>query len=265
MEKQVTRAASVQYWNGNAKWYALWAEHNRYHDATIEVLTSLVRPGWRVLDIGAACGILSLHCAEMGCQVTALEPSPVMRRLLERRMVTQGIDSIVICPSRWEDLSLREAYDHDLIMASNSLHLTGAGFPSALKKVFLAKPRHVFIISEKQFLRVSPHRIRTGYALFFELRHTVESSYVYHCLDDVFEHWAFQQGRQPNDAERIAILSSLSYDGRHLRWKGSADVCLYWWMRKNAVQDSNIISKEVRHVYQNSALPAACHDFSSIC
>lgn len=263
--KPIARAASVQYWNGNAKWYALWAEHNRYHDATIEVLTSLVRPGWKVLDIGAGCGILSLHCAAMGCHVTALEPSPGMRQLLEHRMVARGIDTVVICPSRWEDLSLREAYDHDLIIAANSLHLTGAGFPSALKKVFLAKPRHVFMISEKQFLRISPHRIRTGYARFFELRHTVESSYVYHCLDDVFEHWAFQQGRQPNDAERLAILSGLSHDRRHLWWKGSADLCLYWWMRNNVVQDSNTIPKEVQHVYQNSSLSAACHDFSSVC
>lgn len=261
----MAHVASVDFWDRNAKWYELWVEHNRYHEMIMDVLTALVKPGWSVLDVGAGSGILSLHCAELGCSVTALEPSPAMRQLLARRMAKRGIASIGICPSRWEDVPLSEVFGHDLIIASNSLHLTTWGFSSALEKVFHANPDHALIVIEKPFLSVSPRRFAYDYVPFFHMQYAVESSFVYHSLDEAFEHWTFRQGRQPDCAERLAILSSLSRDRRHFWMRGSADVCLFWWTRKIAVHDFHAIPKEVCHVYQNSSLSAASHDFGSIC
>lgn len=46
MEKNICkRAATIQFWDGYAKWYKLWIEHNNYHDRIIEVLTTMVEPG----------------------------------------------------------------------------------------------------------------------------------------------------------------------------------------------------------------------------
>ena len=45
-------------------------------------LTTMVSPGWRVLDMGAGSGILSLPRCTIGCEVTAMEPSIGMRSLL---------------------------------------------------------------------------------------------------------------------------------------------------------------------------------------
>ena len=39
--------------------------------------------------------------------------------------------------------------NYDLIMACNRLHLTGQGFNHGLERVFKAKPKHVFVITEQ--------------------------------------------------------------------------------------------------------------------
>jgi 2-polyprenyl-3-methyl-5-hydroxy-6-metoxy-1,4-benzoquinol methylase len=41
-------------------------EHNNYHERIVEVLSSMVKPDWRILDIGAGNGMLSLPLCAMG-------------------------------------------------------------------------------------------------------------------------------------------------------------------------------------------------------
>lgn len=49
-----------------------------------------VRPGARVLDLGCGSGDLTLHLLERGAHVTALDLSPGMIRLAERRVAIHG-------------------------------------------------------------------------------------------------------------------------------------------------------------------------------
>jgi hypothetical protein len=69
-----------------------------------------------------------------------------------------------------------------------------------------------------------------------------ESSYAYHCLDDVFEHWSFRHGRVPNQFERQIILSEVIYDNNHLWNKGFATTGIYWWKRFSEGQQSGMLS-----------------------
>jgi SAM-dependent methyltransferase len=265
MDTSCASAASVRYWDGNAKWYKLWAEHNAYHHRIIEVLRSFVLPAWKVLDIGAGNGILSLPLSALGCRVTCLEPSAGMRALLEENAAEKNGASILIDSRRWEDMPLNELYEYDLIIASNSLHLTGIGFSAALEKIFLAKPLHACIISEEQFLDCSPESACHGYSRCFKERYSTESSYAYHCLEDAFEHWSFKHGRQPDPSERLAIMSGLSHENGHLWRKGKAALSMYWWARHAAIAYSNRTTKGVHHVYQDSSLSYSHYDFSSFC
>ncbi len=102
------KAATVSFWDGYAPWYKLWMDHNRYHNRIIEVLTTMVEPGWRVL---------------------------------------------------------------------------------------------------------------------------IESSFAYHTMDEVFEHWAFKKGSPLCPDEKVDIKSRLIFEDNHLWIKDTAYVGMYWWSR----------------------------------
>ena len=75
--KVCSRTASVTFWDGYAPWYKLWMEHNRYHNRIIEALTTMVEPGWKVLDIGAGNGVLSSSALRDGLRSNrAWNPRP---------------------------------------------------------------------------------------------------------------------------------------------------------------------------------------------
>ncbi len=243
MEKQRRRAMSAEYWDRNAKWYQLWLEHNAYHRRALEVLGAFVRPGWAVLDIGAGSGVLSLPLAAMGCTVTALEPSACMRALLEKEGTRRRVSSLLIDTRTWEDVPLSELGIFDLIVASNSLHLTESGFASALDKVFRARPHHVFIVSEKQFLDCFPDDRYGAYTRRFEEQWSTDSSYAYHCLEDAIEHWSFRHERIPEPYEEHGIVATLSYEDGHFWSKGIAHLCMYWWSRCEGMNSSEIMEE----------------------
>lgn len=225
------KAATVQYWDENAKWHKLWVEHNNYHDEIIRTLTSFVKPGWRVLDIGAGNGILSLPLSAIGCKVTALEPSCGMRALFYEQAHRRGIKGLLIDEQRWEDVPLERCRGYDLIIACNSLHLTGMGFENGLKKAFTALPENIFVVSEYPWQESGRIRDAGDYTLIHKQEFEIESSQAYHSFDEALEHWAFKNGRLPSSDEMISIQAGLHGENNHIWKKGLAYVGMCWWER----------------------------------
>jgi SAM-dependent methyltransferase len=82
----------------------------------------------RVLDIGAGTGVLSVPLAARGCEVTAVEPSPVMAEALIEYQRGQKTREISLIPKRWEDVTLEElGKPYDAVIASYSLMVTDVG------------------------------------------------------------------------------------------------------------------------------------------
>lgn len=232
MEKKICkRAATVQFWDGYAKWYKLWIEHNNYHDRIIDVLTIMAEPGWRVLDIGAGNGVLSLPLCAIRCDVTAIEPSTGMRSLLYEGAFNRGIDRITVDERRWEDVPYFELQNYDLIIACNSLHLTEMGFGKAVEKIFRMNPKNVFVITE-----LGPPEIKVkwqyeDHTMLFTKCYEAESSFAYHHMYEVFEHWTFKKGRPLYPDEEINIKPKLAFEDSHILMKDTAYVGMYWWSR----------------------------------
>lgn len=225
------KAASVEFWDAYAKWYRLWIDHTNYHARAIDVLTTLVEPQWRVLDIGAGSGVLSMPLCAIECDVTALEPSVGMRGLLYEEAFKRGIDRIRVSEERWEDVPCDYLKGYDLIMASNSLHLTSTGFAAALHKTFAAEPRNVFLVTELGPPEISVKRRYGCYSMAFEESYETESSFAYHHMEDFFEHLSFKMGRLLSDTEKTRLSTRLAHADGHYWDRDRACVGLYWWKK----------------------------------
>lgn len=86
-------------------------------DALVEV-TGL-KPGARVLEIGAGTGIATAEMARRGLRVTALEPGGDMARVIEETLGDTGLVDVVV--GRLEDLRW-PGEPFDLAIGATSLH-----------------------------------------------------------------------------------------------------------------------------------------------
>ncbi|NWG02569.1 MAG: methyltransferase domain-containing protein [Syntrophaceae bacterium] len=223
------QVASVKFWDGYARWYKLWVEHTQYHQRIIEILLSTTEPGWRVLDIGAGNGILSVPLSRRGCEVTALEPSIGMRNLLYEEAFKNRIDALTVDERIWEEALCYEYLDYDLIIACNTLHLTQIGFEEALAKIFRTRPRNVFLITE-----LGPPEIRVkcqygDYTMVFTESYETDNSYAYHHLNEMIEHWRFIKGRTPQPDELSDLKKRIILQEGHLWIKHTSRIMMCWW------------------------------------
>jgi hypothetical protein len=224
------RAATVEFWDGYARWYKLWMEHNDYHCRIIEVLTAMVEPKWKVLDIGAGSGVLSLPLCAIGCEVTAMEPSVGMRTLLFEEAMNRGIDWIDIDERRWDDTPCFAYHSYDLIIACNSLHLAGQGFDRSLAKLFETGAKNVFVVTE----RLPEIKIPWSYgncSMLFTKSYETESSFSYHHMAEVLDHHTYKKGGLLSAHEELDIKAKLSFENDHICIKDKAYVSMYWWQR----------------------------------
>lgn len=225
-----TLAGDVAYWDGYSQWYKLWFEHNNYHDAVLETLMEMVKPGWKVLDVGAGNGVLSLPLCAIGCEVSALEPSAGMRKLLYKEANRRGIDWIRVDNRRWEEFHDFSA-EFNLIIACNSLHLMPLGKDHSLKRIFSLKPTNVFVVSEIPFENAKRQIYFDDYTRTFTKKKAIESSFAYHSIAEAIEHWSYKNRRTPGPCEEREIRTKLIWKHNHFWMQDMASVHMYWWTR----------------------------------
>ena len=88
----------------------------------LDLLTSCLPDGARVLDIGCGPGTLAIPLAKKSRTVTALDISPEMLKRLKINADKSGLSNIQYLNSSWHDaLAGRQVDRHDVVIASRSL------------------------------------------------------------------------------------------------------------------------------------------------
>jgi hypothetical protein len=213
--------ASVAYWNEYAPWYRLWLEHTDYHHGLKDLLTGIVRPGWRVLDIGGGSGVLAIPLMRAGCRVTVVEPSEVMRAYLRMEIAKADVEEDGIVASPWEDVPTADAEGFDLVLASNSLHLTRIGVAESLRRILAARPAQVLVASELGIPFAWGRGDEAFYVVAGSGSFQTENSFRYHSLEESLRHLDLKDRHGQPHPPRDEFVRSLVFENGHYvhkRW-----------------------------------------------
>ncbi len=223
----------LAYWEAQVPWHRLWLSHNDYHRPVLAFLSPRVRPGWRVLEVGAGNGVLALPLEAQGCRVTALEPCRGMQGLLGEECRRRGLAPQRLEPRPWEDLPLSEAAGYDLILACNSLQVCAGGFDAAFRKLFAGAPRHVCVISEVGWERLLRPGGTPGYRLDCLCLYRPGSSYAYRHPREAVAHLRHRLRRPPTPEEAADLRRRLVFHQGRWWLPEVARVGIFWWERED--------------------------------
>jgi SAM-dependent methyltransferase len=152
----------LEYWNRLAGRFERPSGQEHTGRRVDRVLTWLeqrgvLRPGMKVLDIGAGTGAFTIPLARRTMMVTALEPAPAMLSALRRRVKAEGLANVDFLDWEWEKIDPAAAGllgRFDLVFASLT---PGVADMDALMKM-MACSRGWCFLCEFAGRRLSPAR-----------------------------------------------------------------------------------------------------------
>ena len=140
------RAGRPEFWDERVDWFnELVRQSNR---AGMIISRIEIEPDYRVLDIGAGPGTVTIPLAKTIKGVTVVEPSNGMLARLKENASKEKLANITYIPKKWEDVEIGkgkdiEAEEHDVVIASHSLVMKD--IKNALVKINDAAKRNVYI------------------------------------------------------------------------------------------------------------------------
>jgi cyclopropane fatty-acyl-phospholipid synthase-like methyltransferase len=184
---------------------------------------------WRVLDIGAGDGALTLPLSALGCKVTAIEPSAEMRRLLFARAESKKIANFDMCDCSWDSFSDKREFD--LIIACNTLHLIG-GIP-AFNRMLRMKPQNMLVVHEGRFSLQELHSHAVNYTLTAAKQSIINSPYFYHSHTEAQEHFLTRYSCALEREAGERFNAALKHHEGHYWIDDEVEVSILWWSRND--------------------------------
>ena len=132
-------------------WYArARAYHNAVQqrwsqpDSSREFIAADLRehPGETVLDIGAGTGAWTVFLAQVARQVTAVDPSPAMLRVLRENVAEAALSNVTIIEGGWPEVDVAP---HDVAFCSHALYGV-ADFATAVQRMVTVARRRCYLL-----------------------------------------------------------------------------------------------------------------------
>lgn len=132
-------------WKGRAKRFEArvkeqWAKPDQHRDIIISAISSC--PDASVLDIGAGTGAWSILMSGVVREVTAIEPSGEMRKILQDNLKKESIKNVKILDGTWP---IRDIAPHDFSLSSHSVYGCG-DFPAFVDAMTKATRHTCFML-----------------------------------------------------------------------------------------------------------------------
>jgi SAM-dependent methyltransferase len=109
----------ADFWSSQAGRLAAAARQVPQPDGFMRFVLPRLRPGDRVLDIGAGTGRYEPTLARAVAEVWALEPSPGMRERLEQRLAEEHVSGVQVIAASWPEAEVQPC---DVAIAAHVLY-----------------------------------------------------------------------------------------------------------------------------------------------
>src|SRR3989344_5167945 len=105
------------FWNTlKAQWYKKGLRYSTLPKIALNIILPKTKGCKTFLDIGSGCGTLAIPLAKAGKQVTALDPSPAMIKILNEEIQNKRLKNIKTINAAWGAAALKP---HDVIICAN--------------------------------------------------------------------------------------------------------------------------------------------------
>jgi predicted RNA methylase len=249
----MNNAIGVSLWDRAAANMKHWLSNDGYLPQFMEKVK--IQPSWTVLDVGCGPGHIVIWAAKRSKRVTALDSSCKMLNLVKESMQLEALNNITCLQRSWDDESLDDLEEHDVVIASRSLG-TMQNQNQALDRINRYSGRCAYVTCgikvetplTQQINLVTgkePNQVKRDTLIYSQLKKMgikPEIEYIdgrskFYDINDALEHYSWADGAltSPQKAHLKQLLSenlvsnsdgSLEYPYNDLRW------AVFHWNKK---------------------------------
>ena len=105
------------FWNTlKARWYQKGLKYSTLPKIALNIILPKAKGCKTFLDVGAGCGTLAIPLAKAGKQVTAIDPSPAMIKILNEEIKNKRLKNVKAINAAWGEVEIKP---HDVIICAN--------------------------------------------------------------------------------------------------------------------------------------------------